>query len=743
MICLASYECGLRIVGGAERVHEAWDYDALRVRLLEDPVAPADVWQTFLSLRSDIDDRRRDLARYAQEQHWESAPPPVPEEDADGRSELDWHDLWRRHNPRQQEAWCGWSRMAADALGPGVVIDEMESALAADPENGAVRHCLLEALYRVGDAVRVAEIEDQGGPVGDAEQEHSFLPEAFRWRFAFELRQPGTEGLMAVLQQARRERPDDVRIEIVELDFERTDASVERELEIEARLLELTRAPQPLPVLGELCEVLWSDDDAFEACWDRFTDRVVTGGFHLASTPVPPSALGPDLEDWDSRVYRARERLLGKAKDTNDLDFLVTLLLDGPGYGYGELWRKAIDARDMDRATEQAIELQDRLCRALDLGVREGRLDRPIVDAVTTCPGRAADLLEVMEDCGLKQAAEDLRAAVGEQLSQLPAEALRSLGALDPAARALEIERRLAVGALSNGERAALERDLTGLLVELEDRDRLRRQGLRLVAREGRLGPQVRGWLERVDREDGEALVPILRELVARVPKDRMLRLRLAFEALRGDPADPAAVRHFAGTVAEDPGATVRERAEASFLLGRAALLEGRPEAATPLLERFYRARIVHAGCPAEQLFCDRDFMLHLIAVGDTPRLDAYRRFRAGVLSAFRAEIEAMGRGDEADTDLARSGWPVLLEDELMQRTFLDPGCGLPGAVPHLEALALQRPDDPKLRERLERERRRTCVQADGPFPFAASPSPFESPPPRGWLLAAEYPAGP
>ncbi|MEM9597970.1 MAG: hypothetical protein AAGD06_27145, partial [Acidobacteriota bacterium] len=483
-----------------------------------------------------------------------------------------------------------------------------------------------------------------------------------------------------------------------------------------------------------------------EACWDRFAQRVLKEGFHLASTVLPPKDERVRLERWDYLIYRARARLVEGALASRDLDAAKALLLDGPGYGFAQLWRRAFNiAEGLDEEAPGTAELRGGLCRVLEGGARAGRLNRPVVEALTTCPVRADDLLRVLENCELEGAAADLRSATLGRRSELPAWTLGTLRALPPAVRAEEIERRLAHEIRSDSDsdeaqRVALERQLTPLLLQLEGWERLRRQGLRLVAREGRLGPEVRGWLDRVDSVADVDVVPILRELVARVPEDRMLRLRLAIELLKGGSTEGAVLRPLIAPIASDPSATVRERAEASYLLGRVALLEGRPEAATPLLARFYEARIEHAGCPASFLFCDRDYMLHLLAVGDAPRLDAYWRFRDEVYAAHRAKVEARNMGHWSPILLAKQGWPVLMEDELLKRAFLDPGCGLPGAVPHLESLAGDRPDDSEIQERLERERRRSCVRGDGPFPFAESPKPFEGFPPWGWLLAAEYP---
>lgn len=236
----------------------------------------------------------------------------------------------------------------------------------------------------------------------------------------------------------------------------------------------------------------------------------------------------------------------------------------------------------------------------------------------------------------------------------------------------------------------------------------------------------------------------ILRDLLPIRPDDRLLRLRIAQGLLELEPPATAEARRLLQSVAEARSATVRERADAHFLLGRVDVLDGRPEQATPHLEHYYLRRLEHAVCPKSLIACDRDYPLHLLSVGDAGRLEHYLRRRALRAEQLRAEAEKQPRlATRSYYRLSRLGPPQIDDDIELSDHFLEPGCGLPSAVPHLRAQLAERPDDPALARRLAYEQSRPCLVTDGPKPWHDDTSKLAG----TWadrqaelLLADEYP---
>lgn len=147
--CLGQVGCGLRMLETFDSVLQVEDHERLAARLLAEPVAPVRKWNRLLSFRPG-DGQAAALAIYAVEQHWQPSLP-APATDLD---RLQWLDLWKTHNPREPEAWRRWATESAAERGAGAVLAELESALAAQPENGAIRSALLIELQRSGASSR-------------------------------------------------------------------------------------------------------------------------------------------------------------------------------------------------------------------------------------------------------------------------------------------------------------------------------------------------------------------------------------------------------------------------------------------------------------------------------------------------------------------------------------------------------------------------------------------------------------
>ena len=554
----------------------------------------------------------------------------------------------------------------------------------------------------------------------DLAERYHYLPEELRRRYAFEAMSYDSEKIqMEILEQARQQRPDDPYLEIESLKLEARLAGDERQAEIKARLEAISEGDHTLVDRAALCAAIEDLDFApAEDCRQRFSQQVVEAGLHLSPFRVPDEARKLEDENWHSLIFEVRSNLVEKAVAGRDLAALETILIDGPGFGYGQLWGLALDLTETDdeqaEQAEQARELKalhQGLCARLGKATQDGSLDRPIYRALHVCPGRAESIADLLADCELEAEQRRLTQIISSRLSDLPDYYLRT-GDAPVEARIDEVKRRLSTRELTPTELELLEDVLTDLLVGARDTAGLIEVGHRRVARFGDLNAEMRHWLERVRGVEGVE-VEVLTDLLPIRLEDRLLRLRIAGERLRQAPPDLVEAQQLSQEVLRSRRASVRERAEANYLLGRVAVLEGRLEDATPLLAEFYETWIEHRACPAGLRGCDRDFPLHLIAIGDWPRLEAYQQRRSQELA------------EQVEQPSARMRYGLLHEDPAFKWLFLDDGCGLASALPHVEALAAERPDDPAVQARLLLERRRTCLRREGPYPWSQETQPM------------------
>ncbi len=734
-LCMAYSGCGGVIIQDELAfVQEAEDFERLAAQLLIDPVASTQTWYSLLNLHQQQQSSTEQLSHFYRSRHWqEHVPGSATTWDLD---RLGWLELWRRHNPEQQDAWCRWAEEAAKTREQTTVIAELESALAADPGNGAVRSCLLRALRRAGSSARIQELLD-ADPEPDPEvaERYGYLPEALRSRFAFEMSSYDTEeSLVEILDRARRQRPEDDFLEIKSLLHEVEIADDHRSAEILARLKELSAAELSVVERAVLCNAidnLMEDPNFADSCWQTFSERIVEAGLHLSPSPTPDDVGKLDYGSWHFHVYEVRDGLVEKAVADRDLKTLERLLIEGPGFGYNDLWEMALDLTEVtDEEGDEAEELKalhDGLCARLGRAVGDGSLDRPVLHNLATCPKRAESVSTLLKDCGLDAEKAALTELLRSRISDLPD---YSLGTIDAPVdtRIRELDRRLAAPEITSEARDLLERILTDLLIEESYADRLIELGKRLLARSGDLDQGMRKWLKKV-REVPGVEVEILTDLLPIRPDDRLLRLRVAHERLRQSTPDLGGAARLAQEVLRSRRATVRERAEANYLLGRVAVLEGRLEDATPLLAAFYETRLDHDVCRVGLLGCDRDFPLHLIAIGDWPRLEAYLQLKAEKMAEQRELLREKGLDSDRFSAVAleKMRHRLLHDDKVLKWIFLDDPCGLPSALPHLEALVLERPDDAAIQERLTLERQRACVRAEGPFPWSEESQPMAS----------------
>ncbi|MEM6795309.1 MAG: hypothetical protein AAF725_15130, partial [Acidobacteriota bacterium] len=254
----------------------------------------------------------------------------------------------------------------------------------------------------------------------------------------------------------------------------------------------------------------------------------------------------------------------------------------------------------------------------------------------------------------------------------------------------------------------------------------------------GRLG----SWIGRVPAERAERL----EGMIDRFPERADLRLRLAFELLfpeAGMP-DPEAAAAAVEQVARSEEASVRERAEAHFFLGWALRSQGKLEAASEHMGRYFETRLDHTPCHVMMPLCDRTYLTHLVRTGNWPRLERYAEKRDRRFAEFRQRRESdcadCPSGPSLDETNRMALWSTE-PDPRFQGAHLDTGCGLPGALEHVRGLAAADPENPEIERRLVLEEERSCLKGGPPADRWTEGTPKRR---RYWagtlLLADEFP---
>lgn len=694
--------------------------------------------------------------------HWQDADgDPLFSSEDDLR--LPWLDLWRRSRPRDREAWRRWTRQAIADRGVATVIAELELEAASDPSNPTIQAALLGArqwqAQPPADGHTDFSLPDLETPVLTLPFDAALLPESIRDAFT-QAWHHDWEAALKLLERHLEAHPSafdgEPELELVYLDLQSGVGDM-GDAEHQERVQALEGRASSVWAHYQICGRITTPDGGRgeDDCRKRVFARAEAAGLHLRGARVSDATAGRGghIFDhaWNLFLSELQDQILHGAVETRDFERLRTLLIDGHEMGRAELWRDAVDLMNDDVELVTAIEAHlrsertsfgytdetlndpDIQAEAIEIGrsgVREmfrsscellreahldGGLDGHVLGGADACPRRFGAMDRAFEICDLAEGRNRLITGLGERLPELGLAALQKLD-MPLELKIGELERRRWI--LKPGPE---RRGIDDLLANLRVGSLLSNEKVL-----DDLAPQFQDWaatdpwdlkdwlLER-DRVPLRVSALAAEALLQSFPEAPELHLRVAFEAVfpMDAPQDLDRARVLVDR-AMDAASTRRQIAEAHFLKGRLLIDEGQPEQATEPLAVFYDALLEAGSCPVMFPDCDRDYLLHLLAVGDRPRFDDYHRRRAKAVDEIRAEMKARGLQTENPALIVAKGFRLLRHDELVDELFVETDCGLLSALPHLQQTTQE---DPQLARRLELETNRSCRRL-GPKPW-------------------------
>ncbi len=710
--CMKSnYFCsGAEIVTTEDLLEQEETLFRLQSELLLNPQDSEGKWIRMVGLMETAADRRRQVEIGYRRVHWQE--PPEGAFDRHPGDLLHWLDLWRNAYPQSEMAWSWWARKMIAKGRIDQAVAELESALVADPTNPGARQVLIHTLVEAGQLERADELrfQRQGESLKvqpkstskHPQPVHNFLPQDTEQIYRSHIRSKDFAAAVDVLRRFDQEHPDHPTALLRWIDLSEHLPEEARDPSVEQRFQDIADGELSFESLAELCHRFPTKSLAGKTCWAAFDDRAVGAGLHLDIELQAVVDAGDRMDWWDDLRHQMRMRLIQDAVEQRDQALLETLLTRGPDYGYVKSWQKTLtDLKHIkDQPSDAALrekpnakELRQGLCQRLAQTAETDLFHQRVVQAAAVCPGRVGNMVETLKQCELSTQVANLLVDVAAHLPQLDPWPLNAVEA-EPQGKIAEIERRLEDPSivLENDVRDALELTLADLLLKTGDLARLRSQKVRYLERVA--GPEsAREWLQKMAYRQPAFFRESLWAFAQKFPSHAKLALRAGFEHLWPNEGerDLEKARHLAEGVRENPSASVRQRAEARFLLGRIDVYEGRWEDATRHLESFFKALFEHDECPQGYTACDFGFMLHLIGSGDWPRLESYLQWR-----------------QKATADKPMTAKQEKAFEELSHH-FLKPKCGLKTTLPYLERLAAQHPNDRQIQARLTFERDREC----------------------------------
>lgn len=565
----------------------------LKEKISEDPSNPHD-WQGLLSLLEDKYRREKSLAAFHARLHWE--PQPVLEAPEAYRAQYEaetaeWRAAYREAFPESRGHVCQRARHVED---PVERVQWLQSELEEALDPLAVSRCLTQALVeadRTGEAVDLlVSLRDE---FPEDPRTHGELTSLLS-------RLEAEDSLLRALEMQAAQFPDD--------------------LDSQEALLSAYDQQGRYDNREALFEGLWqrfpSIEERRSLCWavGSVGGRQVECFLRLLDESTPDNPTHEEILDsarfavWIAHYHHDNWAALQRMSST----FLST----------GKLlssWSSI--ASDREEHARNCAEFR----KFFDAGGFE-RLLKESWDA----PSEVRSLAGLLVVCNRKDDGEKL---LRSWLSDQPDAMLRWPRGY-PEIYRLEIERRLAK---DPGNRELLQ----GLLrTDPSPQDRLEIRG-RLAALPPDDPRDVKPLLTLAHelRRQGrlKEAARVMAQAVERRPEDADLLIQTGLAALEAK--DHERVRSLARRVLRQKDASVRQRAEAGYLLGRVDFRQGRLDEAIQRFDRYFSLRLRFGGCP-DWITCDLAFQLLLTHVGNVDRLRDYQERRAEGIEAFRDQIE-------------------------------------------------------------------------------------------------------
>lgn len=635
-----------------DREHEA----ELRQRLGADP-ADAEAVRGLLRVLGNKVGRERAIAEYEAAYSWQPAGAldDLERTVADETRRLT--ERLARLEADDPHAWCGYATGLVD---PEARLAALRQRLDEEPDRPELVSCLgreLARQERLEEAVALLRAFLVGHP------ERSVAATLVG------LLAKDEGAIVAVLEDVAARRPEaiDLQTDLLRRYF-RPRSSDELRRRGDALARRLLATPLSLADHQSVCRALSQGDDVYRECLHQ-----------LLATPF----VGEDPEQLASARQSALDSLISAAQHARSWERLEPLLAAVSAADLAATWASVVDFTRGDFCPQ--------FLAAFGRGIewQEEWHARRLVEALRRC-GDEARARELVVAAGLLREDGSDRTA-----HQVAAEDLRRdpFAPFPPGQHALPARRYLV---------DAVERAAPGL-----------RAGLERWAREE---PQelvpwlvLAGLAERAGDKD-EAMASYQAAFAGR-PDDLDLQVALGAAALRL--GQPEIVLGAARWLRSARTAKARHRAEADYLLGRLARLEGRWEEASDLLAGYFLARLRAEGCVRSRA-CDRAFVLHLVEAGDRRRLDDYLARRAAAIASFEERRPPPSPWNHCGVP----GRPACEDHRALDAASMALDCVSPRALARLEALGQERPDDEALARRTAAFRSlRACTDAELPDP--------------------------
>lgn len=623
-----------------------------------------DAWQRLIDRLRSRPWLEENIAGYERQYAWESREALEPGYRERAAAELDWWgDLWLETRSLSGAAWCARIQHPMTEARRASVA----AAVEAMPDDATLAACWARALVHEGRfALAIAHLEAYRGRHPERLDAHDQLTSAIEQLL---LRADQDAEKLASWFARHRSDPRITekqwrwKIEHVEA-ADRDLVEVGGMLALEGKFYDETRTavarfPEALELqsrylralerLGRRSEIADHLAGLQPTSWSSFDWSSVCGSL--------PSREGPASREACNGQAATNLAVFGTAEDQQD----------ERAYEEGRSFSASVAAGDwtevlaqlgrsprnelLGRWREGASDAPDVVCAAVEERWRSGALpdawipDRaplvPSEDAKTLRASRASGTVlvaRVLQGCGLEEAAE---AMVMPVLADLTEHHLGSSSRDFPTLVQRELRRRLETESTEGWRRAMLWRTLARTVEDegIEARLAVLRAWAADLPEEVKPWREARRLLAEAGRQ-GEALEAYA-AVASRSTDDPDEWVAYGAAALRW--GNHQRVREIASSVLRSPAGNNRHRMEASYLVGRVDLREGRIREALPSLEEYFLERIRHEGCcraPA----CDGGFLTFLASLGeDRHALEHYLLRRSDAVEAFRT-FEATAR---------------------------------------------------------------------------------------------------
>lgn len=595
-----------KVLDGEAREAEAWEAWAKHPEEEQN-------WRALYEELIARSERQQYAEQFFRQGQWEE--PPSGEGDVEaqqGGEKLQLLLKWRDAFPESPEPWI---RLAERQSTPEASVERFREALEALPGDQKLTWQLAQSLAQ-------ADREVEGLKLLEANlRAFPEMPEAYdslnSYSYGLEDQEEGKR-LREAMAWALADRWPERRLDLVD-HYLWGHEEEEGHLQVDSLLDEMLTTTQEPQTLFRVCTSLGE----FEEEREELDPRVFACYERVAEALLAREHLFPEEREM---LWTAHHELLMRDLHHGDGRIADQVLAESPDYGWLDHWSEYHSLRE------------EAACRRLLAGTSRGQLYERTVPFLAECPRRLRTLLDLLEDCGHEEAISTLVDRLQSEFRELSLDQLFQW--TDFAAKGVraELERRLAAHPTDRriylnlasfyGEGETAARHALYQRWALADLGTV--EPLFLLSREfyngARYGDLTRALGEAENRRPDHPDHALAHGLAALVHGD----FRAAAAAAR--------------RVGHTPQSSKRQRAEASYLLGRVAFEEGRLQEATEHLRTYFSLRLRFDPC-FSTIGCDIDYLFHLVATDEVEHLHAYFDLRKVAAEVIAEDPQRTGIG--------------------------------------------------------------------------------------------------